>query len=175
MAQATWEKSSSPAVEQLKIARGGRWKFLAGGGLILASVIYLVISGTLTSARFFITVEELVNNPAYLGQTVQITGAVIGETIEYDAANGIIRFTIANIPSEFDDLATALHQAVNDPNATRLQVIVRDSAMPDLLQHEAQAIMPGQLGEDGIFHANDLFLKCPSRFEEAVPHELAAE
>jgi cytochrome c-type biogenesis protein CcmE len=46
--------------------------------------------------------------------------------------------------------------------------------MPDLLQNEAQAILSGYLGEDGIFHANELLLKCPSRFEEALPDQSIA-
>jgi cytochrome c-type biogenesis protein CcmE len=168
MAQATWEKTAHPQKTSLK-PTSGRWKFLAGGVLILVAVAYLVISGTLTSARFFITVDEVVNNPQYAGQTVQITGAVIGDTIRYDPESGIIQFTIANMPAQFDDLATALHQAVNNPYATRLPVIVHNSALPDLLQHEAQAILPGRLGPDGVFYATDLLLKCPSRFEEAGP------
>ena len=29
--------------------------------------------------------------------------------------------------------------------------------------------MTGQLGTDGIFHADELLLKCPTKYEEAVP------
>lgn len=173
MAQATWEKPSSGALLEMQQRSSGRWKFMAGGLLILAAVAYLVVSGTLTSARYFITVDEVLANPDYVGQTVQISGAVIGDTIRYDAENGIIRFTIVNLPAEFDDLAMALNQAVNDPNSTRLDVVVENAVMPDLLQHEAQAILPGKLSADGRFYATDLLLKCPSRFEEAGPQNLS--
>jgi cytochrome c-type biogenesis protein CcmE len=40
-----------------------------------------------------------------------------------------------------------------------------------LLRHEAQAIMTGELGEDGIFYADELLLKCPTKYEEAVPEQ----
>ena len=43
---------------------------------------------------------------------------------------------------------------------------------PDLLQHEAQAIMTGVVGEDGVFYATELLLKCPSRYEEGVPEQV---
>ena len=43
--------------------------------------------------------------------------------------------------------------------------------MPDLLRNEAQAIMTGTLGEDGIFYAEELLLKCPTKYEEAVPEQ----
>ena len=42
---------------------------------------------------------------------------------------------------------------------------------PDLLRHEAQAIMTGEMGEDGIFYADELLLKCPTKYEEAVPEQ----
>jgi cytochrome c-type biogenesis protein CcmE len=44
---------------------------------------------------------------------------------------------------------------------------------PDLLRDEAQAIMTGHLGEDGVFYADELLLKCPTKYEEAVPSQAA--
>jgi cytochrome c-type biogenesis protein CcmE len=37
--------------------------------------------------------------------------------------------------------------------------------------NEAQAIVTGHLGEDGIFYADELLLKCPTKYEEAVPEQ----
>ena len=169
MAEITWEKPKhsdkpkrGPSLE--------RAKFLIGGLLILGAVLYLLISGTMQGARFFITVDEIMDDPSsYVNQTVRVSGAVLGESIEYDSEKAIIRFTIVNIPNEFDDLLTALRNAVQDPTATRMNIVVEDSAMPDLLQNEAQAILTGELREDGLFYASELLLKCPSRFEEESP------
>lgn len=171
MAEAAWEKPKHLG----KPRQGGeRLKFLAGGILILAAILYLLVSGTLQGARFFITVEETLRDPAYRGQTVRVSGAVDGESIEYDSEKAIIRFEIAHIPAEFDDLAAALRAALDDPAAARMNVLVVDEAIPDLLQHEAQAILTGALQADGIFHAAELLLKCPSRFEETAPSNLNA-
>jgi cytochrome c-type biogenesis protein CcmE len=164
MAEATWEKS--PTVTTAS-ARAGRWKFLVGGMLILVAVGYLIISGTVSGARYFITVDELVNNPEYIGKTVRISGAVIGDSIQYDSRSLIIDFTIANLPQDYQDLAVALHQSATDPTAARLAVRVENQVKPDLLTHEAQAILSGRLDASGTFHATELLLKCPTRFEEA--------
>lgn len=169
MTEMTWEKSQVAVPEKRK-GRRGRWQFLVGGLLILGAVGYLIFSSTLSGARFFITVDEVVGSDTYVGQTVRLTGAVIGDTIEYDSANGNLRFTIAHIPESFEDLATALHESANNPTAQRLVVYMEDETKPDLLQHEAQAIITGELGEDGVFYASELLLKCPSRFEENGPN-----
>ncbi len=99
MAQATWEKGQNAEALRLAKPAGGRRKFLFGGLLILVAIIYLIASGTMAGAQYFITVDEVVNNPEYIGQTVRISGVVLGDTIEYDSENLLIDFTIAHIPS----------------------------------------------------------------------------
>lgn len=170
MAQASWEKPKHDARAKLKLrGRGERVKFLIGGVLILGAVFYLITSSTMAGARFFITVDEISQDLSYIGETVRLSGAVIGESIDYDPDALTLGFTISHIPNEFDDLATALHESVNDPNLARLDVYLENTVKPDLLQHEAQAILTGEMGEDGVFYATELLLKCPSRFEEDIP------
>lgn len=168
MTELTWEKPAQTNLAVPKTARknNDRLKFMIGGILILISIAYLILSGTVSGARYFITVDDILSDAGYLGETVRISGAVIGETIQYNKEDLILTFTISHIPETFDNLAVALHTSVNDPNLPRLQVHVANEVMPDLLQHEAQAILTGKLGTDGIFYATELLLKCPSRFEE---------
>ncbi len=170
MAEHTWEKpnlsvstSKSPS-EYLK--------FIIGGLLMLGAVVYLIISGTTSGARYFITIDDLMKNSEYVGKTVRMSGAVIGETIVVDKTNLTIDFTVANIPEDTTDLARVLHEAVTNPSARRVKIHVENTVMPDLLKNEAQAILSGKLGEDGVFYADELLLKCPSRYDEAVPNQV---
>lgn len=173
MAEMAWEKSPEKAKnEAILNKKSERWKFLLGGILILGAIVYLMITSTVSGARFFITVDEVVSG-SYSGQSVRLTGAVFGDSIEYDSLTGNLSFTIAHIPREVQDLAQTLHDAVNDSTLTQLQVVMVDTTMPDLLQHEAQAILTGEIGEDGNFYATELNLKCPTRFEEHTPNMLS--
>lgn len=167
-----WEKS---AAIQPDTTRRRFPKFLVGGVLMLAAVVYLIIGGTLTGARYFISIDELVNNPQYIGQTVRVSGAVLGDTIIYDSENLIIDFDVVHIPDDIPNLALALYTAVSNPDAARLSVHIENEVKPDLLQHEAQAILTGKMGSDGIFYANELLLKCPSRYEEGAPNQSLAD
>lgn len=169
MSELTWEKREQVLTPTRSTER---YKFLIGGVLMLAAVVYLILSSTTAGAQYFITVDELMSDPEYIGQTVRISGAVIGETIEYDSENILIDFTIAHIPRETDDLARSLYEAVHDTERTRLAVHYAD-VKPDLLQNEAQAILTGELRADGVFYASELLLKCPSRYEETVPDQAA--
>lgn len=153
----------------------GRAKFLVGGFLIVAAIVYLIASSTQAAAQYYLTIDELmVKGESIRDRDVKISGAVDGETITYDTKNLMLRFTIANVPGDLDEieqaggLAEVLHQAVINPDAQRLTVLY-EGPMPDLLRNEAQAIVTGRLGDDGVFHADELLLKCPTRYEEEVP------
>ena len=168
MAEATWEKPQHLTTPVSRVGNG-RWKFLIGGILILGAVAYLIVSSTLAGASYFITVKDLLNNAQYVNKTIRISGAVIGDTIKYDDKNLIIDFSIANIPSDYTDLSKALYESVNDPNSIRVPVHIVGQVKPDLLKHEAQAILTGALDKNGVFQATELLLKCPTRFQDANP------
>ena len=162
-------------------ARGGKAKFIVGGLLIVAAIVYLIISSTTANAQFFLTVDELMARKAEMvaaNRDVRLSGAVIGSTIQYDSKTFTLTFTIANIPSDNalidikGGLAAVLHAAVVNPNVTRVPVVYK-GVKPDLLKDEAQAIMTGKIGADGTFTATELLLKCPSRYEEAVPSQVS--
>jgi len=155
-----------------------RSKFILGGLLILAAVVYLIASSTQASAEYFMTIDELkVEGADVIGRSVRISGAVIGDSIQYDPQSLTLSFDIAHVPGDNADieaaggLAFVLHEAVTDPTRARMHVIQVGEPKPDLLRDEAQAIMTGHVGEDGIFYADELLLKCPTKYEEAVPEQ----
>ena len=78
----------------------GRGKFLIGGLLILAAVIYLIVSATQAGAQYFYTVEEMQAKVAPGdGTQLRVTGAVIGDTIEYDPETLTLKFEVAHMPA----------------------------------------------------------------------------
>jgi cytochrome c-type biogenesis protein CcmE len=164
-------------VSAQKPAARGRVKFYAGGVLIFAAIVYLIITSTQAGAHYYLTVQELENRQVEMvGRDVRISGVVLGDSITYDSSDLTLRFTVAHIPGDNKEitaqggLAVVLHNASIDPTLPRLDVIYY-GVKPDLLQNEAQAIMTGKLGEDGVFVANELLLKCPTKYEEALPEQ----
>lgn len=156
-------------------------KFVIGGLLILGAVVFLIWSSTVSASEYFLTVDELKAKGAdVVGRNLRVSGAVIGETIQYDPQTLTLTFEVAHVPGDQalieseGGLAEALHQAALDPARSRLK-IVYVGPKPDLLRHEAQAIVTGKLGEDGIFYADELLLKCPTKYEEAVPQQAASK
>ena len=154
MAQPTWTADDAALLEN---ERPNRLKFIIAGGLILVAVIFLITQALSTEGQFFITVNEYYENPAkYADRDFRISAWVDGDTIQFtqiDDQTSRLEFDIV------DDLA--------NPTSS-LRIVAMNQEKPDLLQHEAQAIVVGSIGEDGAMYANDdgLLLKCPTRYEE---------
>jgi cytochrome c-type biogenesis protein CcmE len=152
-------------------------KFVIGGMLILVAVVFLIWTSTAASAEYFLTIDELnAKGSGVVDKNLRVSGAVIGDSIQYDPQSLTLSFEVAHVPADNlaieteGGLAEVLHQAVLDPSRSRIKVIYV-GPKPDLLRNEAQAIMTGHMAPDGVFYAEELLLKCPTRYEEAVPEQ----
>lgn len=179
MTNTTWEKNAANTQSANRLLNS-RTKYWVIGLALLGAVAYLVVSGMAT-ASYYITVEELLADSSKHGKDVRIAGAVDGDTINFDPDTQELSFEIVNITSDTEEireqggLANVLYIALQDENAPRLKVVVQNAEMPDLLQHEAQAIVEGQLDANGIFQGDTLLLKCPTRYSDDVPSQIASE
>ena len=155
----------------------GVCRFLIGLGMLGTSVLFGIESSANSSAQYFITVSELMNEKdKMLNKAIRVSGAVIGDSIEFNEASNTLSFLISDVPADYEQveqqggLAVVLENAVNDPNRQRIE-IVYVGERPELLRNMVQAIMTGELHSDGKFYADEILLRCPSRYEEAVPDQ----
>src|ERR1043165_2502988 len=152
-------------------------KFFIGGMLILGAVVFLIWNAAASTSEYFMTIDELQAKGAkMINKNLRASGAVIGDSIQYDAQSLTLTFEVAQVPAdnaEIDKeggLAAVLHAAVVDPSRNRMKVVYV-GPKPDLLRNEAQAIMTGHVDGEGVFHADELLLKCPTKYQEAVPNQ----
>ena len=162
-------------MNQVKRGSKGQVKFIIGGLLIVGAIAYLVVTSLQSTAQYFYTIDEIQSKgPAVVGKSLRASGAVIGDSITFDDKTLKITFMMANVSNDTKDITAAgglaqlLHNAVLNPKASRLQVVYV-GPKPDLLKNEAQAIVTGKMGADGVFYADELLLKCPTRYDQELP------
>jgi len=160
--------------------KGNSLKFIIGGIVIVGAIIYLMASSLQANVQYFLTVDEVITKQQagdLDGRNIRVSGAVLGDSIQYNMDTLELSFTIVHVPADNqlieDDggLAGALHSAVMDPARSQLRVVYY-GPMPDLLQNEAQAILTGELMANGVFEADELLLKCPTKYEGSVPDQI---
>ena len=136
-------------------------KYLLGLALIAAAVVFLIVTSMSANAQYFYTVEELqAKGQGMLDQNVRVSGAVVNSSTKFEVRD--------NQPYLEFEIADADKVGVQTPLR-----IVYNGPKPDLIEEpHAQAIIEGHLGADGNFHADNLLLKCPSRYEEEFPNQV---
>ena len=158
MADVSWTNDKETALTES--SGGNRLKFIVGGLVMLAAIVFLVVNAMSGNTQLYKTVEEYYSEQSQLvGRDLRVGGWVIGDSVEYtqiDATTSRLEFDIV------DDF--------NNPGQ-RLHVVAMNEPMPDLLQDQAQALVEGRPDESGAFMVNSggLLLKCPTRYEEMDP------
>ena len=130
---------SKPANRQMK--------FVVGAVIIFVAIAYLVYSAMGSAGAYYMEVSELLEQaPEYYGKNIRVSGAVVEDSVDYNASDLILQFDIT-------DQQGQVHVLFNGPR-------------PDNFQRAAEAIVEGTYGEDGVLYAKTLLLKCPSRYED---------
>ena len=124
---------------------GGRLKYFIGGAIILLVMGWLVLSNIQEASAQYLTVEELLAQGSS-DRMVRVSGLVVGETIDWDPQQLILRFEIAD-------------------DGGNLPVVYK-GVRPDMFRDGAQAVIEGKYSSGGVFEASTLLLKCPSKYAE---------
>ena len=128
-------------------AANKRVKFIVGGAVIALAIVYLIFTTAQSTAAYFLTVEELYEKGSTIyDRNVRVSGMVVGDSVDFNSRDLILRFEIMGESGE------TLPVYFNGPK-------------PDQMRHDAEAIIQGKF-DGNEFTAQELLLKCPSRYEE---------
>jgi cytochrome c-type biogenesis protein CcmE len=116
------------------------------GVAVLIALVAVGYTMFTRSVVYYNTPTEVLSKP---GEVVRLSGEVVDGSISADAAAGTVSFEVS------DEASTV--------------PVLYEGPMPDTLRDEATAVVEGSLGQDGVFHADTLFAKCPSKFEAKTP------
>ena len=149
-------QSPPPPVQVAGRAANKKIKFIIGGVIIAAAIVFLIYNGIQSSAAYFLTVDELYAKGAAIeNRTVRVAGQVDADTIDFNNRDLVLKFDVTSETGE------------------RLPVVF-NGPKPDQMREGAEAILEGKY--DGqMFTAQSLMLKCPSRYEEGTIEEVQVE
>ena len=120
-------------------------RLIVGGAIIVLVIGWLVISNIGGSTTYYLTVEEVMAQ-APSDRPVRVAGLIVGQSIQWDAQQMVLRFEISD-------------------ESGSMPVLYRGSR-PDLLEDGTQAVVEGKYTKTGVFEATSILLKCPSKYVE---------
>lgn len=123
-------------------------KIAIAAAVLVLAVGYLMYTSTQsTSASFFDTVSELnARADANDGQLVRVGGDVVQDSIDIDGVGGPVYFEITD--------------------GEGVLAVTYDGQVPDIFDEHIEAVVEGTYHKDGVFQADTVLTKCPSRFED---------
>ena len=126
-------------------------KFIIGGVVVLGLIVYLMVSAIQSAGAYYREVGEiLAQKSTLIGKPVRVSGNIVTKSITYDAATLSLAFEISDPADAAKQLPIHFH-----------------GVKPDQMEREgSSAIIEGTLRPDGTVEANNLLLKCPSRYEQ---------
>ncbi len=121
--------------------------FIVAGLAIAGAVLYLVIANTGASAEFYMTISELRTCSSCADRAVRVAGVVANDTITHDASQSV-------------------HFTIDDGSQT--MPVIYSGTLPDTFHASAQVVVEGHL-INSVFQAQQVLVKCPSKFQAATP------
>lgn len=128
-----------------------RWSFVIAGLAIAGAVLYLVLANTGATAEYYMTISQLRTCSGCSARSVRVAGVVVAGSIERNEATQVVQFKIS------------------DSKTTAAMPVIYNGVVPDIFASGAQVVVEGKLTGDGVFQADSLLTKCPSKFQAATP------
>jgi cytochrome c-type biogenesis protein CcmE len=147
---AVLEQTPSRLSPRTSRRRKVRWSFVIAGVAIAGAILYLVLANTGATAEYYMTIGQLRACPNCSARTVRVAGVVVADSIVKNESTQVVRFEISD-------------------SKTMAMPVVYSGVVPDIFQSGAQVVVEGKLAKSGVFQAENLLTKCPSKFQIATP------
>lgn len=131
-------------------SRAGAVKFFAGGLVILAAIAYVTFSSFQSNAVYYYTLQEFsAQSSNVVGQTVRVNGPLDKSSIQLDQKTMVLNFKM------------------KDGNI--VLPVVYKGVVPDTMATGESVVAEGRLDSQGVFQADTILVKCPSKYEAQTP------
>ena len=118
---------------------------ILGVAIIVVLLGSLAVSSFSNSISYYMTISELKDKGELgYGETVNINGSVILESINWEPENLLLEFTLTDGGETLD--------------------VVYEGSLPNNFREATSVVVSGQYSEDRIFRSNKMLVKCPSKY-----------
>ena len=129
-----------------------RTRFLILGAVVVLALGYMIYSAFPGNALYFLTVGEFIERDSvHDGRMVRVSGILVDGSFLREGNSTLGHFSLTD----------------KDPGLVNQQLRASyQGIMPDLFFNpHSEIILQGAYGEGGIFQAQDILVKCPSKYQ----------
>jgi cytochrome c-type biogenesis protein CcmE len=122
--------------------------------VVVLALAFMIWAAFGENTRYFLTVSEF-NSKTEIhdGQMVRVSGKLVEGTFDRGEKSTISHFQLTDKEGENTGAALLLAQY--------------DGVLPDLFFNpHSEIILEGSYSGDGVFHADEILVKCPSKYRD---------
>ena len=146
---------AAPMPEDRRSVLRRHGRLIIGGALFLGALIYFAWLAFQGSTVYYLTVDEIrEQGSAAYGVQNRVSGRLVADSFEREPRGTLASFALADeggqhtLPTQYDGI------------------------VPDLFFNEhSEIIAEGSYGPDGVFHADQVIVKCPSKYASLAETE----
>lgn len=125
-----------------------RTKVFLGVGLIVAAMAALMVLGLSRSQTYYVTLAELLSQPAaQADRQLRVNGKLVGSSVDFDPDKVVLRFELRD--------------------GGRTLPVTYNGVRPSSFEDGSDVLVEGRY-RDGVFFAENVMTKCPSKYEAKV-------
>ena len=138
-------------------SRSHRTRFIIIAVVVSLALAFMIWAAFGENTRYFLTVSEFNDKQAGQeiedGQMVRVSGKLVEGTFDRPEKSTVSLFQITD------------KEGANSGSA--LLPATYDGVLPDLFFNpHSEIILEGSYGGDGVFHASEILVKCPSKYRD---------
>ncbi|RDV39955.1 cytochrome c maturation protein CcmE [Bradymonadaceae bacterium TMQ3] len=130
-------------------ADGPSWGLIIGVLVAIVAIAFLVLDGLEGETYFYEVDQAVAKGDDLIGKTVRVKGIVE--------------------PGSFEGVAGGIHNTFRISEQGVGMKVVYTRALPDTFQEDSEVVAQGVVDETLTLHADEVLVKCPSRYEGAPP------
>ena len=150
-------QGAAPQNIEVPESRSHRTRFIIIAVVVALSLAFMIWAAFGENTRYFLTVSELNAKQAGLeiedGQMVRVSGKLVEGTFDRPDKSTVSSFQLTD------------KEGVSSGSAMLLASY--DGVLPDLFFNpHSEIILEGSYNGEGVFHANEILVKCPSKYQD---------
>ena len=134
------------------VFRSNRTRFIIVATVVVLALGFMIWAAFGENTRYFLTVSEFNSrSEIHDGQMVRVSGKLVEGTFNRPDKSTVSQFELTD------------KEGVN--SGTALLLASYEGVLPDLFFNpHSEIILEGSYSADGVFQANEILVKCPSKY-----------
>lgn len=125
-----------------------RKKVIFAGAIVVVAIGFLAYIATSQFATYYVTVSEYAEQADSLAdERIRVAGHVLAESVDWDTESFTLSFTLVDGQASLP--------------------VVYSGVVPDTFKADSDIVVEGSGDPRGVFHADKLVTRCPSKYEPA--------